>query len=123
MILAFNLYIIAAVCIVVMDTLQFHYKDSIFKDFNPKWWNPKISWRNKYKNGDPEQGEAFYGSTTILVGLTDAWHMSKTFMLISFSLAITIGLFGVSWVGFLTAPILLGVYGIVYEFLNNKFYD
>lgn len=41
------------------------------------WWNPNISWKNKYKNNDPTQGPKFFGSTTFLVWLTDAWHFSK----------------------------------------------
>lgn len=37
--------------------------------------NPENSWRNKYKNGDPNQGERFLGSTTIFSGLTDNYHL------------------------------------------------
>lgn len=35
------------------------------------------SWKRKYKNNDPEQGEWFPGSTTIFVALTDAWHLGQ----------------------------------------------
>ncbi len=35
------------------------------------------SWRNKYRNRDPEQGPSFPGSTTWLVWLTDGWHLCK----------------------------------------------
>lgn len=38
------------------------------------WWNGKQSWTNKYKNNDPAQGPAYFGSTTFLVALTDAPH-------------------------------------------------
>ncbi len=38
------------------------------------WWNGKVSWTNKYKNNDPTQGPAFFGSTTFLVAMTDAPH-------------------------------------------------
>lgn len=48
----------------------------------------KISWKNKYKNGDPLQGSRFFLSTKALVFLTDAWHLAKTLMLICLSLAI-----------------------------------
>jgi hypothetical protein len=74
----------------VMDTLQFHYDVSIFKKLiNQRYWYPGFSWMNKWKNGDPKQGERFLGSSTIFVGLTDAWH---TFKLLH-NLTIFLGLF------------------------------
>lgn len=66
----------------IMDTLQFHYSSSIFsKKSKQSFWDPSISWRNKYKNQDPNQGPRFPGSTTIFVFTTDAWHLFKAFML------------------------------------------
>jgi hypothetical protein len=74
----------------VMDTLQFHYASSKFYNLNSKtFWDPQISWINKYKNNDPTMGEKFLGSTTIFVGLTDAWHLFKLFR----NLSIFIGVF------------------------------
>lgn len=62
------------------DVMQFKYSRSVFasNSFNDNFWNPKLSWRNKYMNGDPEQGALFLGSTTLFVNLTDGWHLSKT---------------------------------------------
>lgn len=37
---------------------------------NPQWWNPAESWRNKYRNGDPEQGRTGWP-----VQVTDAKHL------------------------------------------------
>ena len=37
--------------------------------------NVSITWANKYKNKDKSQGEAFIGSTTLFVFLTDGWHL------------------------------------------------
>jgi hypothetical protein len=69
---------IAAMSEAIMDNLQFHYFKSIFKDREAQqFWNPLISWSNKYKNGDKNQGEKFICSTTLFVGLTDAWHLFK----------------------------------------------
>ena len=48
---------------------------------NNSWWSMKESWRNKWKNGDPKQGEAFLGSSTVFVLLTDAWHFFQSIML------------------------------------------
>ena len=61
----------------VMDTLQFHYYKSPFAKYNHQFWNPQLSWRNKYKKGDPSLGPKFPGSTTIFVSLTDGWHLFK----------------------------------------------
>ena len=40
----------------------------------PRWAGPH-SWANKYRNGDPAQGPAFWGSTTLFVLATDCWHL------------------------------------------------
>ena len=71
-------FILMGISEAVMDTLQFHYFKSIFsKSKNQLFWDPVISWRNKYKNGDPDQGSRFTFSTTLLVGFTDGWHLFK----------------------------------------------
>lgn len=58
------------------ETLKFHYDrvDGLNDDF----WNPAISWKNKYKHGNPAEGEAFTGSTTVFVGVTDGYHLTRT---------------------------------------------
>lgn len=59
-----------------MDVLQFHFSESIFSKLNA--WNPKESWKNKWKNGDKSQGERFPGSSTVFVFLTDPWHLLQS---------------------------------------------
>lgn len=68
------LIVVSAICKGIQDTLQFHFETSVFKNLGD-YWNPLKSWKRKYKNGDPKQGEAFLGSTSIFVSLTDAWHL------------------------------------------------
>jgi hypothetical protein len=64
----------------VMDKIQFHYNKSIFKNFkNQQFWNPKLSWINKWKNGNKKNGEKFLFSSTLFVFTTDAWHLAKFF--------------------------------------------
>lgn len=76
--IGFFLFLLAGMFEAVMDKLQFHYYLSIFKNFkNQLFWNPNISWRNKYKDGNPTEGEKFFLSKTLLVGFTDAWHLFK----------------------------------------------
>lgn len=53
----------------VMDHLQFHY------DKPNQFWNPDISWQNKYRNRDVSQGRTFWGK--YMVWTTDGWHMMK----------------------------------------------
>lgn len=53
----------------VMDGLQFHY------DKPDQFWNPDISWQNKYKGRNTENGKTFAGK--YFVAATDGWHMMK----------------------------------------------
>lgn len=75
-----------------MDMLQFKYEQSIFAELNrPQFWNPALSWKNKYEDYDKgELGEKFFGSKSVLVFLTDGWHLLKVGMLSSLSIAIAI---------------------------------
>lgn len=41
------------------------------------WFNGLESWQNKWKNGDPAQGEKFFLSSTVLAFTTDAPHASN----------------------------------------------
>lgn len=52
-----------------MDHLQFHY------DRPDQFWNPDISWRNKYRGGDPANGKTFAGKYAVWA--TDGWHLMK----------------------------------------------
>ena len=86
------LVILAAVLNAAMDTLNAHYHRSVF--YNGKWpkfnkfTNPASSSQNKWKDGNKDNGELFFGSSTFLVWTTDAWHLFKTLMLLCFSIAI-----------------------------------
>ena len=100
----------------IMDKLQFHFFETPFSDFkNQLFWNPQLSWMNKWKDGDPKLGEKFPGSSTLFVGLTDAWHFFK----LIHNLTIFTGLFFISISGFnliwmillfLIARILFGIF-------------
>jgi len=74
----------------IMDKLMFHYTTSIFKNLNPSFWNPSVSWKNKWKNGNKSEGERFLGSSTIFVSLTDAWHLFKSIMMNSIRISVVI---------------------------------
>jgi hypothetical protein len=81
-ILSIFFWILAASCNSIMDTLQFRYNNSFWSKFNPHFWNPKLSWRNKW--GKNLSTPKFWGSTTFLVFLTDGWHLFQ-FLMITFA--------------------------------------
>ncbi len=71
-------FLIAGAAYAIKTAVLFRYQDTPFKNFSPKWWNPDISHLNKWKNGDPSQGEKFPLSSTVLVGFTDAFHFFQS---------------------------------------------
>lgn len=60
----------------VMDTLTHHYPSSVFKNWGD-FWNPAVSWRNKYilPKWIPDV-------------FTDGWHLVKLLHICSFLLAV-----------------------------------
>jgi hypothetical protein len=107
---------VAAVGKAAMDTLRFHFDRSIFSRWENQYFvDPAISWRNKYKNHDPAQGERFPGSTTIFVFTTDLWHLSQfVFLRLFFAAVITYHLSG----GITSLFIDLGPYGLAIDYLG-----
>lgn len=81
--------VLAAAANATMDVLSFRYDRSVFAHCPGRsWLDPQLSWRNKWKDGDPAHGEAFPLSSTALVGVTDAWHCAKGLMLLALFAAI-----------------------------------
>ncbi len=118
--------IAAAVCEGVMDTLQFHYMRSVFHQFSNKtFWDPTISWRNKYRDGDPAAGPRFPGSITVFVGLTDAWHLFKLLRNVFVCLAVFLLLsafISVYW-SMLYVVLYRVVYGFIFTVSYRRFYE
>ncbi len=112
--------ILAAICKAVMDKIQFHFSKSIFKDNKDIWWNPQISWKNKWKNGDPNQGESFFGSSTFLVFVTDAWHFFQFLFLSFIFLGVVFYSTMISW--YLDFFIYHIAFGIVFELFFSKIF-
>jgi hypothetical protein len=72
-------FTLASICNAMMDTLQFHWSTFRWKDkVNDQYWNPSISWRNKYINGDPKQGFKYKFPFGFMSNFLDAWHLFKS---------------------------------------------
>ena len=87
------LVLIAGMSKAIMDKVQFHYHKSIFKldpiRYNQPFWDPLISWQNKYKV-DSMTEPKFYGSTTFFVFVTDAWHLFQMIMIFTMFMGVAI---------------------------------
>jgi len=81
------LVIVAGIAKAFMDTLQFHYYEMRWK-LNPQYWNPEISWENKYRIVRPwNQSDSYLMIYLLkfarwlfmnpLVFVTDGWHMMQ----------------------------------------------
>ena len=98
------------VCDAIQDVITFNYDYSVFRNLDPMYFNPKKSWRNKYKYNNQAYGPKFFGSTTFLVWLTDFWHLLKFIKMncVWVTLAVTIGIWWLYFVGML-------FHGIIFE--------
>lgn len=103
----------------IQDKLSFHFSTSVFKNVkNPQYWNPAISHRNKWKNGNKINGEKFLGSSTILVGLTDAWHLFgfiRNFLIVNTLPIITLN----PWF-LLSYPVYIIVFHVFFTWIFKK---
>ena len=107
----------------VMDTLQFHFYKSKFSKFKKQlFWDPIISWKNKYKNGDPKKGPKFPLSTTLLVGLTDGWHFFKLLRNLFLFVGILLLVLSLNgfWVSLLWVSVSRFLFGIFFTLFYSK---
>lgn len=75
-----SLMFISGSCDGQVETLLHHYPafKKRFPNANDSYWNPSISWKNKYENFDAGlKGEKFPTSSTALVWTTDAYHLFR----------------------------------------------
>jgi hypothetical protein len=70
---SYLLIALAASIDATMDTLEFHFSTSVFKNLNPNFWNPNVSWATSF---------------TLFGVHWDAWHLCKYGLLLSIFLAI-----------------------------------
>jgi hypothetical protein len=107
----------------VNQDLLFHYHEfqNTFPNANPEFWDPSISWRNKYQNGDPAQGEAFPGSSTIFVAATDGYHATVAGRNLMITTSICLSPKTKGWKPFVKRTLLYSLsYGLGFELVYGK---
>ena len=110
------LLILAGIFNSCMDTLKTHYSVSIFSKWkNQDWVNPSLSWVNKWK---PKTKFGDFIMSTVLVWMTDFWHLCKFLMLWSIMFAIVFYVPLINW----WADILIFycAFTIIFEIFYSK---
>lgn len=101
-----------------MDSLRNNFYTSFAKNWNEQFWNPAISWTNKYINNTPGLPRKKIWFIVIPAAFTDGWHLLKMFMLgflfIAMSLNVTNSL--------LTDLYLFLFYQLIWNVLFNPIY-
>lgn len=125
MVLKFSLLTIAiivfAISKAICDISESSFANSKLGKLNPLFWDKHKSWKNKWKGGVAANGEKFFGSSTFLVWITDAWHLFNMLSYLSLFIA-----------GYLTAiyldkwylviipfPFGLAIFELIYKYLKN----
>jgi len=101
-----------------MDVISTRYDKSIFKGMkNQQFWDWRISWKNKWKNGDSTQGEKFFLASSMFSFMTDSWHLAKGLMIILISSAIV---FYKPIFGIVDIVLFNCIWGVVFETCYTK---
>ena len=83
-----------------------------------KWWNKNQSWENKYKY------KPKWLFTTVLVFVTDGWHLMQFFYMNFFILACILSGYGAIlpiWADFIMMSVLTkGTFEVLYSYLKKK---
>jgi hypothetical protein len=110
------LILVSAVFEAVMDFLQFKYTG------RSQFWNPELSWMNKWDYSTIPRKERFPLSSTVLVFLTDGWHLMKWCRNRCLDVAMFLVAIGLTdfWMAFWITITIRSAYGIIFEFVFRK---
>ena len=63
-----------------VEIIKFDYGafKRVFPNANDQFWDPNISWHNKWQDGERAKGEKFLGSSTVFVWTTDGYHLLRS---------------------------------------------
>jgi hypothetical protein len=84
------------------------------------WWDKETTWRNKWKLGKPENGPAFWGSTTVFVFITDGWHLMQFIFHTCWQLGIAIQYDNWIFSFILIKVIFSGGFELLYSYLKRQ---
>ena len=122
--------IIAMICRALVHTLLHHYGSfsSKFNVRNHRWWNPEISWLNKYELNDDnsiklDENDKPIKKKGVIIQLSDAFHFFNTIELGAFTFTIATPvwmLLGLAWWWLI---IIYGIIGLIIILTFNLFYD
>lgn len=104
-----------------MDSLAHHYSDSFaFRyDLDKQFWDPAVSWKNKYIDFNPAFGKIKIKLIFIDIDkpifLTDGWHLLKAIMLLSIFLSSAVWFPVKFWLKLLLLIALAALWWIVFE--------
>lgn len=111
----FNLLVfIAGASNGLMDLIHFHWSEAPeFMKKKPIFWNPKESWKNKNRHKNKVVRLLF---RTILVSMTDGWHLLKFIMKSCIALASSFYVFvPMDFIG-LAIPFGFAMFYIAFQF-------
>ena len=121
-----NIFIIVTIFIfavskAICDISESSFANSKLGKLNPLFWDKHKSWRNKWKNGVAANGEKFFGSSTFLVWITDAWHL---FNMLSYLSLFTVGYLTATYLDkwyLVIIPFPFGfiIFELIYRYLKN----
>lgn len=121
--ISYCLVALAAVCNAVMDVVSFHFQDSVFSKYDHQYWNPVISWKNKYVDwdGGNKERKRIWG-IKVAPAFTDAWHFFKSGMIVLLVLALVLYKPLVNqWLDFVLIGVIWNVvFGLFYRVVLRK---
>lgn len=80
MVLIIILLIFAAIFKAISDTLAHHFSTSVFKNCSHSFFDPSVSWLNKYIGHDVSKGI----NHADFQPFSDAWHLSNSLLICCF---------------------------------------
>lgn len=147
LIIAAALYVLSGIFDAVMDNIKDHYNKSIldyqngiFEGLTAQWWNPAISWKNKYVDYDADVAAnvtprlkvwvmyKMFGISFVFLyfqQFSDAWHFFKMLKEICCGVAIVVAayssyLLGIDW---RWSVVYLLTLGVLRNLAFNLFYN
>ena len=115
---------LAAIAKAAVDVLTHAEGANIFEQLGP-WWDARTSWKRKYWDYDSgDLRPRFWGSKTVLVALTDFWHLTDFVYLSAYlvgALLLGAALAGQpGWVWLVTAAGVKAGFGGVFEVFYRR---